>query len=106
MRFLTDLRENIEIILWKISNNVTNTEGMFGGCTSLTSLDLRNFNTSNVTNMIGMFGSCRGLTSLDLSGWNMSKIIYASSYMFSSCRKLTSIRMVGCSEATINKIQN
>ena len=39
--------------------------GMFYGCTSLTSLDLSNFDTSKVTNMGYMFQSCTNLTSLD-----------------------------------------
>ena len=35
---------------------------MFGGCYSLTNLNLSNFNTQNVTDMIGMFDGCNSLT--------------------------------------------
>ena len=42
---------------------------MFSGCSSLTSLDLSNFNTSNVTNMYEMFVNCSNLTRLDLSSF-------------------------------------
>ena len=34
---------------------------MFYGCSSLTNIDLYNFNTNNVTNMNGMFGQCKSL---------------------------------------------
>jgi len=43
---------------------------MFSGCSSLTSLNLSNFNTNNVTNMSYMFFNCSSLTSLDLSNFN------------------------------------
>lgn len=49
-------------------------ESMFYGCESLTSLDLRNFNTENVTNMANMFDGCSSLTSLDLSSFNTKKV--------------------------------
>jgi surface protein len=38
---------------------------MFQGCSSLTSLDLSNFDTSNVTAMASMFATCTNLTSLN-----------------------------------------
>ena len=34
---------------------------MFYGCSSLTSINLSNFNTSNVTYMYGMFSGCSKL---------------------------------------------
>ena len=40
---------------------------MFKGCTSLTSLDLSNFETYNVDNMEGMFSGCTSLKNLDIS---------------------------------------
>ena len=54
---------------------------MFGGCSSLSSLDLSNFNTSNVTNMSGMFSGCQSLSGLYLYQFNTSKVtdIYKSS---------------------------
>ena len=38
---------------------------MFSGCSSLTTLDLSEFDTSKVTNMGNMFRGCTNLTSLD-----------------------------------------
>ena len=56
------------------TSEVTNMYGMFGYCTSLTSVDLSHFNTSKVTNMSCMFAFCGSLTSLDLSHFNTSNV--------------------------------
>ena len=39
---------------------------MFYDCTSLTNLNLSNFNTQNVTNMSGMFLGCNSLNKKNL----------------------------------------
>ena len=43
------------------TSNVTSMGNMFNNCSSLTSLDLSNFNTSNVTNISSMFSNCSSL---------------------------------------------
>ena len=45
-----------------------------GDCSSLTSIDLSNFNTSNVYDMSSMFMVCYSLTSLDLSNFDTSNV--------------------------------
>ena len=72
------------------TEEVTNMNYMFFGCSSLTSLDLSFFNTANVTNMFGMFQSCSSLTSLDLSSFNTENVMYMTS-MFQSCSSLNTI---------------
>jgi len=72
------------------TGNVTNMKYMFLGCKSLTSLDLSNFDTSNVTDMSGMFQSCSSLTSLDLSNFDTSNVT-SLRYMFEHCSSLTSL---------------
>ena len=47
---------------------------MFYNCSSLTSLNLSNFNTNNVTNMKDMFSYCSSLTSLNLSYFNTNNV--------------------------------
>ena len=47
---------------------------MFCDCSSLTSLNLSNFNTNNVTNMREMFRGCSSLTSLNLSNYNTNNV--------------------------------
>jgi surface protein len=63
---------------------------MFLGCSSLTSLDLSNFNTSSVTDMYGMFYNCYNLTSLDLSNFDTSKVTDMKS-VFHGCSNLITI---------------
>ena len=47
---------------------------MFYECSSLSSLNLSNFNTNNVKDMIGMFQLCSSLTSLNLSNFHTNNI--------------------------------
>ena len=47
---------------------------MFSGCSSLTELDISNFNTSNVTNMSGMFQECTELTQINISKFNTQNV--------------------------------
>lgn len=45
-------------------------DAMFQRCTSLTSLDISNFNTSNIITMKGIFLDCTSLLSLDMSSFS------------------------------------
>ena len=63
---------------------------MFSDCSTLSSLDLSNFNTAIVSDMSLMFGSCSTLSSLDLSNF-YTKEVRDMSYMFSRCSALTTI---------------
>lgn len=47
---------------------------MFAGCSSITNLNLSNWDTSNVTNMESVFAWCSSLEKLDLSGWNNANV--------------------------------
>jgi surface protein len=69
---------------------VTDMNGMFQNCSSLTSLDLSSFDTENVTNMGYMFYNCSSLTSLDVSSFNTAKVTDMGD-MFYYCRKLKTI---------------
>ncbi len=72
------------------TDNVTNMNHMFSGCSGLTNLDVSNFKTDNVTNMGYLFSGCSSLTSLDVSGFNTSKVTNMY-YLFSGCSGLTSL---------------
>ena len=54
-------------IQYSFSNKLTSMDAMFYGCSSLTNIDLSNFNTQNVTNMSYMFSECEALTNIDVS---------------------------------------
>ena len=100
------------------NNNLTNLKCFFSECSTITSLDLSNFDTSNVTDMYRMFNKCTklqtisGLTNLitnnvtnmsamfqycnellnlDLSNFNTSKVIKMGG-MFRDCKKLKEIK--------------
>ncbi len=64
---------------------------MFSDCSSLTSLDLFNFNINNVKDMSYMFSNCSSLTSLDLFNFNINNVKDMRE-MFSHCSSLTSLK--------------
>ena len=74
------------------AKNVTNMSCMFSGCISLTSINLTNFNTQNVTDMSSMFCECSSLTSINLSNFNTQNVTNMSC-MFFGCHSLTSINL-------------
>ena len=79
--------------IWNLNTeNVTDMNSMFLGCSSLSSLDLTNFDTGNVTDMSSMFQNCYDLTSLDVSNFNTSKVTNMCC-MFVGCHKLTSLNV-------------
>ena len=82
--------KQIEGLEYLNTQNVTDMDGMFSGCSGLTSLDVSHFDTQNVTDMGGMFSRCSGLTSLDVSHFDTQKVTDMSS-MFYSCSGLTSL---------------
>ena len=66
-RWFCDYRElkQVEGVEYLNTQNVTDMDGMFSGCSGLTSLDVSHFNTQNVTDMGSMFTGCSGF---DFSG--------------------------------------
>ena len=101
------------------TEKVTDMSFMFATCSSLTKLDLQNFNTTNVTDMKGMFDNCGNLTELDLQNFNTTNV-EDMGYMFTDCINLTKLKVgknfnvkkkwdmfVGCTNLTkdtVNKI--
>ena len=63
---------------------------MFIDCSSLTKIDLSNFNAQNVTNMHGIFVGCKYLTNIDFSNFNTKKVTNMG-YLFSGCNSLINI---------------
>ena len=82
--------KQIEGLEYLNTQKVTDMNGMFYGCSGLTSLDVSHFNTQNVTDMSAMFLECSGLTSLDLSHFNTQNVTDMGA-MFSRCSGLTSL---------------
>ena len=72
------------------TQNVTDMESMFEGCSSLSNINLSNFNTQNVTNMGFMFKGCSSLSNIDLSNFNTQKVTNMRC-MFNRCSSLSNI---------------
>lgn len=86
-----------------LCENVTSTEYMFAQCTSLTNLDLSNFDTSNSTNMREMFTGCSEITELDLSNFNTNKVTNFR-YMFNGCRKLIKVNLSNFDTSNVTNV--
>ena len=71
-------------------NNITKTNYMFSGCSSLANINLSNFNTQIVTNMSFMFYNCSSLTNINLSNFS-TQIAININFMFSGCNLLKKI---------------
>lgn len=82
------------------TSNVTNMSSMFYNCSSLTSLDVSKFNTSNVTKMTAMFNSCTKLTSLNVSNFDTSKVTDMG-FMFYGCSKLTALDVINFNTSNV-----
>ena len=72
------------------TSEVKNMNGMFNGCSSLTSLDVSHFNTSQVKDMGFMFYDCSSLQTLNLSSFDTGNVTDMG-YMFYCCGSLTSL---------------
>lgn len=77
-----------------IGSNVTDLNGMFRGCVSLTELDLSGSNAEKVKNMNSMFYGCVALSNLNLSGFKTGSLTEMR-YLFSSCHSLESLDLSG-----------
>lgn len=72
------------------TSKVTDMWNMFYNCKSLTSLDLKTFDTHNVLGMSYMFFGCNNLTYLNVSSFDTSNV-NDMMWMFSGCWKLTNL---------------
>ena len=86
---------SLDTTQWNTSK-VTDLSSMFNGCSSLTEIKgIENWNTNKVVDMFRMFEGCTSLTSLDLINWfrPSSPAVKSLSYMFSGCNNLTSLNL-------------
>lgn len=89
----TNLR-SIKLPKGFIGSSVTDLNGMFRGCASLTDLDLSGSNAEKVKNMGSMFYGCVALSNLNLSGFKTGSLTDMQ-YLFSSCQSLESLDLSG-----------
>ena len=74
------------------TSEVTTMNSMFGGCKSITNLDLSHFNTSKVTNMEAMFNTCQKLKEINLRGFDTSNVT-SMQIMFLGCVALETLNL-------------
>ena len=80
------------IIKYSFNNNLTKTNYLFYECSSLTNINLSNFNSQNITDMRGMFWSCSSLKNINFSNFNTCHV-RKMNYMFFYCSSLTNINL-------------
>lgn len=86
-----------------IGSNVTDLNGMFRGCASLTELDLSGSNAEKVKNMGNMFDGCVALSNLNLSGFKAGSLTDMR-YLFSSCQSLESLDLSGFNTENVSSM--
>ena len=79
-------------IEYRFKNKIIKNDFMFADCSSLTNLNLSNFNTQNVTDMNHMFSDCSSLTNINLSNFNTQNVTDMN-HMFSNCSSITNINL-------------
>ena len=88
-----------------IGSNVTDLNGMFRGCASLTELDLSGSNAEKVKNMGSMFYGCIALSNLNLSGFKTGSVTDMP-YLFSSCQSLESLDLSGFNTENVTSMES
>lgn len=86
-----------------IGSNVTDLNGMFRGCASLTELDLSGSNAEKVKDMGWMFYGCDALSNLNLSGFKTGSVTDMR-YLFSSCQSLESLDLSGFNTENVSSM--
>ena len=74
------------------TTKITNINNMFSGCTSLTSIDISNFNIQNIKDMNSLFFNCYSLESINIGNVNTENLIDMS-YMFYNCSSLNLLNL-------------
>ena len=87
IKFLSEIKFNDFINNY---NKIYNIEGMFSGCTNLTSVNIHSLNFSEIKFMGYLFNECLNLNYIHFSKFNIQNALDMS-HMFSSCYSLTSI---------------
>ena len=75
---------------------------MFRGCSNLTKLDVSGFDTGNAMNMRRMFQDCRKLTQLDVSHFETDSVVDMG-WMFQNCSSLTTLDLSGFDAAALQE---
>ena len=94
-----------EIDLSKFNASPTDIADLFWGCTSLISVNLKNFDTSQNTNFGHTFTDCISLTSIDLSSLNTSLVTHMD-FMFFNCTSLKTLNLSHFDTSRLIRLDN
>ena len=86
------------------TSKATTMSEMFVGCSQLTTINMSMFDTSSVISMYQMFASCQSLYDVDLSSFDTSNVTNMS-YMFSGCYALETIDVSGFDLSKVTTLQ-
>ena len=93
IKFNTTDKTNFEkIYLSGVKGNINTAINMFNGCSSLTYIDVSNFNTAAVTDMSYMFYNCNKLTSIDVSNFSTAAVTNMQA-MFYDCKLIVNLNI-------------
>ncbi|PKL77660.1 MAG: hypothetical protein CVV25_13965 [Ignavibacteriae bacterium HGW-Ignavibacteriae-4] len=84
---------NLDVSNWDMSSGIE-FDYQFYGCQSLTSLNVAGWDVSSGTDFSSQFQSCNNLTTLDVSGWDVSSGTYFFA-QFANCSSLTGLDVSG-----------
>ena len=86
----SNLETIVGLDTWNVSGQSGNWSQLFYGCKKLKDLSgVENWTIPATNNMSGIFGGCSSVTSLNLGNWDISKVTNLSSFV-SNCSQLNS----------------
>ena len=95
---------DIQSIYFNVSNNCTNMDYMFSGCSSLISINTENLETTEVTSMNSIFNGCCSLKTLNLEYFNTSKVVNMEN-MFCNCNALGNIDLTNFDTSSVTNMK-
>ena len=79
--------------------------GVFASCSSLTSLDVSNFNTKNVENMESMFNNCQSLKTINFGDNFVAQNLNNMIEMFAACSNLEEINIPNFNNTKVTSLK-
>ena len=81
----------------------TNCQSMFADCSSITSIDLSDFDMRKVKNMLAMFHSCENLISVEFPNSNTANLTNMN-FMFYGCVNLTNVNITSLNTKNVEQM--
>ena len=92
-------------IIYIFKKDIIKTNYMFYKCTSLTSINLSQFNSNNTIDISGMFFKCSSLTKINLINFYTNNITDMS-YMFLGCSSLRNLNLISFNTVNVKNMRS